>query len=131
MTTLKATPLANHEIVTLAVYLLGGGTQRIDSEDIAVKANEIAPRRFTWRKYSDQINLEAVRKRLWDARKADKGGYVIGSDKVGWALTPNGLSFARTNQAFLNKMNLARTPLRTKERNLIRREYERLSARAF
>lgn len=130
MTTPKSTPLANHEIVTLAVYLLGGEARRIDSEDIAVKTNEIAPRRFTWRKYSDQINLEAVRKRLWDARKSEKGGYVIGSDKTGWALTPNGLSFARANQALLNKMNLARTPLRTKERNLIRREYERLAASA-
>ena len=27
--------LSNHEIVTLAVYLLGGDTQRVDTEDIA------------------------------------------------------------------------------------------------
>jgi hypothetical protein len=44
--------LSNHEIVTLAVYLLGGDTQHVDTEDIAVKANEIAPRRFTWRLHS-------------------------------------------------------------------------------
>lgn len=61
--------LSNHEIVTLAVFLLGGDSQRIDTEDTAIKANELAPRRFTWRKYPDQINIETVRKRLWDARK--------------------------------------------------------------
>ncbi len=43
----ERTALANHEIVTLAVYLLGGETQRADTEDIAVKANELVPGRFT------------------------------------------------------------------------------------
>ena len=42
--------LSNHEIVTLALYLLGGDTQYVDTEDIAVKANEVAPGRFTWRR---------------------------------------------------------------------------------
>jgi hypothetical protein len=118
--------LANHEIVTLAVYLLGGDTQRIDAEDIAIKANDLAPQRFTWRKYPSQINLEAVRKRLWDARQSKKGGYLVGSDNTGWSLTPSGMVFARGKQAILNKLNLARKPLTTKERNLIRREHERL-----
>ena len=118
--------LANHEIVTLAVYLLGGDTQRIDAEDIAVKANDLAPQRFTWRKYPNQINLEAVRKRLWDARQAKKGGYLIGSDNSGWSLTPSGILFSKNKASVLNKLNLARKPLTTKERNLIRREHERL-----
>ena len=56
--------LSNHEIVTLAVYLLGGDTQYVDTEDAAVKANELAPGRFTWRKCRDQINNNPVRKRL-------------------------------------------------------------------
>ena len=74
MRTPKAISLANHEIVTLAVYLLGGDTQRVDTEDVAVKANALAGGRFTWRKYPDQINIDAVRKRLWDAAKPEKGG---------------------------------------------------------
>ena len=41
------------------MYLLGGETRRVDTEDIAVKANELAPGRFAWKKYPDQINLEA------------------------------------------------------------------------
>ena len=62
--------LSNHEIVTLAVYLLGGDTQYVDTEDAAVKANELAPGRFTWRKYRDQINIENVRTFLSDAESA-------------------------------------------------------------
>jgi hypothetical protein len=36
MTSKAAKALSNHEIVTLTVYLLGGETRRIDTEDIAV-----------------------------------------------------------------------------------------------
>jgi hypothetical protein len=75
MKTKLFTNLANHEIVTLAVYLLGGDSQRIDTEDIAKKVNELAPGRFTWRKYLDQINIENVRTFLSDAKKSKNGCY--------------------------------------------------------
>jgi hypothetical protein len=52
---------ANHEIVTIVVYLLGGESLPVDTEDVAVRANEIAPGRFLWRKYPHQINIENVR----------------------------------------------------------------------
>lgn len=71
--------LSSHEIVTLAVFLFGGDSRCIDTEDIAVKANEIAPGRFTWRKYRDQINIEQVRAFLSDAKKAKNGAYLSGS----------------------------------------------------
>src|SRR6266481_8651904 len=86
--------LSNHEIVTLAVYLLGGDTQYVDTEDVAVKANEIAPGRFSWRKYKDQIDLEGIYKHLWDLTKPDKGQYVVGSKSEGWLLTLAGAEFA-------------------------------------
>src|SRR6266487_1321916 len=91
----KSSNLANHEIVTIALLLCGGDARSIDTEDIAVKANEIAPGRFSWRKYPDQINIDTVRKRLWDARKDDKCGFVLGSEKDGWQLTEKGLKFAK------------------------------------
>jgi hypothetical protein len=53
--------LSNHEIVTTAVYLLGGDRQHVDTENVAVKANELAPGRFTWRKYRDQISIREPR----------------------------------------------------------------------
>lgn len=117
---------SNHEIVTLAVYLLGGESHPVDAEDIAVKANEIAPNRFTWRKYPNQINLESVRKRLWDARKTEKGNYLVGSDKQGWLLTQNGLRFAKEQVRRLDGAELSRKPLGLKEKQWLSRERLRL-----
>ena len=87
------TPLSHVEVVTLAVYLLGGKTRPADTEDVAVRANSLAPGRFSWRKYPEQINLDAVRKRLWDAQHEE--GYLTGSVKQGWMLTEPGLVFAQ------------------------------------
>jgi hypothetical protein len=120
--------LANHEIVTLAVYLLGGESQSIDPEDIAVKANEIAPGRFTWRKYPDQISIDNVRKRLWDARKLEKGGYLVGSDRKGWQLTEQGLEFAQQCIGEVEGATLARKPIDLKERQWLRGERIRMLA---
>lgn len=89
--------LANHEIVTIAVYLLGGEREPVDTEDVAKKANELAPGRFTWRKYKDQINLEVVRVYLSDAKKKAKGAYLIGLGNTGWTLSEAGLAFVRAN----------------------------------
>jgi len=98
------TSLANHEIVVLATFLAGGQREYVDTEDIAVKANEIAPGRFTWRKYTEQINIDTVRKRLWDASKPEKGGFLIGSERDGWLLTRAGATFCKKNQgAFTSK----------------------------
>jgi hypothetical protein len=87
--------LANHELVVVAALLAGAKTASVDTEDIAIKANELAPGRFTWRKYKDQINIDTVRKRLWDATKPEKGSLLIGSEKTGWRLTKAGFVFAR------------------------------------
>ena len=86
--------LANHELVVLAAYLAGAQSTSADTEDIAIKANELAPGRFNWRKYKEQINIDTVRKRLWDATKPEKGAHLIGSEKVGWRLTKSGFDFA-------------------------------------
>lgn len=87
--------LANHQLVVVAAYLVGAQSTSADTEDIAVKVNELAPGRFSWRKYKDQINIDTVRKRLWDATKPEKGSLLIGTEKVGWRLTKAGFDFAR------------------------------------
>jgi len=115
--------LSNHQIVVIAAYLVGADAQRVDTEDIAVKANEIAPRRFTWRKYPEQINIETVRKRLWDACKPDKGGYILGSEKDGWLLTEAGVRFARQSGKIIAG---SRKRLSLRERTRLRIERERL-----
>ena len=124
--------LANHEIVTVAVFLLGGDTKYIDTEDVAIKANAIAPGRFTWTKYPDQINIDTVRKRLWDGKKPEKGEYLVGSEQQGWMLTEKGQAFAKQQASKLRKVDLTRTRRSTKERGWLNREHGRLlSTEAF
>ncbi len=118
--------LANHELVVLAAYLAGAASTLADTEDIAIKANELAPGRFIWRKYKDQINIDAVRKRLWDATKPEKGAYLIGSEKAGWRLTKAGFDFAHHhlstgNMAQPNKARASQT-----ERTAQTREIKRM-----
>jgi hypothetical protein len=118
--------LANHEVVVLAAYLAGAQSAVADTEDIAVKANQLAPGRFNWRKYQDQINIDTVRKRLWDAAKPDKGAYLIGSEKNGWRLTKAGFEFARRKMKSGAAKRLARQRASRNESALQNREIRRM-----
>jgi hypothetical protein len=122
------TKFANHELVTLALYLLGGGTKPVDLEEIAVRANQLAPGRFTWKHYPEQINIKNVDAFLWDARKAKNGSYVVNAKRDEWILTTEGLRFAREHVSELEGADLSRKALSAKERNWIRRERERMLA---
>ena len=86
--------LKRYEFVTLAVYLAGGDTREVDTEDVAIRVNELAPGRFTWRKYKSQINIEIVRALLSDAKKEKCGALLSGTGTTGWLLTEAGLEFA-------------------------------------
>jgi hypothetical protein len=125
----KALAMANHEIVVLAAYLAGGQSKYADTEDIAMRANEIAPGRFSWRRYKDQINIETVRKRLWDAAKPERG-YLIGSERKGWLLTEAGRQFAETNLASLELLNLSKRRLSRREQSWASRERVRMMGEA-
>ena len=117
--------LSNSEIVVIAALRAGAAGVHVDTEDIAVKANEIAPGRFTWTKYPDQINIDTVRKRLWDARKC---GHLVGSERDGWLLTETGATFARKYRRSLRIEKTTRLSLN--ERNWRRMEKTRLLATA-
>ena len=117
---------SNQEVVTLAVYLLGGASRPVDTEDIAIKANEIAPGRFTWRKYPLQINIETVRKRLWDATRTDRLGFLAGTERVGWNLTRKGLRFAEALASKSILPDLSKERLSLKERRWRAAERRRL-----
>src|SRR6185437_1094281 len=83
--------LSQAEVVAIAVYRLGGSQRAIDTEDVAVEAHKLAPGRFSWRKYPDQINLELIRVYLSDAKL--KHDLLLGSGKTGWRLTQLGLKW--------------------------------------
>jgi hypothetical protein len=84
--------LSNEDFILLALLELGGDAKFIDCEDIAYRANKLAPGRFTWVKYRDQINIHTIKTRLWVAKSERGGSLVVGSDRQGWMLTENGLS---------------------------------------
>jgi hypothetical protein len=119
-------PFSNIDLVTIAVYLLGGDCKYVDTEDVAIKVNQLAPGRFTWRKYRDQINIDNVRKRLSDAKNPTKGGYLLGSFTQGWLLSENGLKFCRKNSKQLKSAGLSRPPLDKREMSWRRHEKARM-----
>jgi hypothetical protein len=91
--------LSNLQIVTLAVSSLGGATKAVDIEDIAVRAYEISPDKFSWRKHPERIDLRIVQYALKDASSERKGNpFLKGSVKRGYVLTTNGLTWVENNQ---------------------------------
>jgi hypothetical protein len=125
-----ANDLALHEIVTLATYFAGGDRKHVDTEDVAIKAEEIAPGRFSWRKYKNRIDLELIYKHLWDLTKPDKGGYVTGSKNDGWLMTLAGAAFAEQAVGRLKNLQPAREKRPKREENWMKRERARMQGEA-
>ena len=104
MTTKKVTTksltkmLTKREVTLFAVFLLGGGQRAVDTEDVAVKAAELLPGAFAWRKYPDQINLEIVRAVLSDSKKRQFGQLLHGTGTEGWRLSDAGVRWAVQTQ---------------------------------
>jgi hypothetical protein len=115
------------EIVTVVVYLLGGKTRSVHTEDVALRANEMAPGRFAWRKYPEHIDLQAVRFALENAKRAHCG-YLIGTGNEGWMLTQSGLAFAEKNEDILKAANLSGKRIADSDKKWLRRERARLLA---
>lgn len=128
------TDFSLRHVVVFAVLQCGGDTSFVDTEDVAVAANKLAPGRLVWRKHPEQINLELVRVYLSDAKKPANGALLLGTGVKGWRLSAHGLRWVRENQeafesAFAAKLLSAR-PKRTGSANNTRtqRERERLCA---
>ena len=64
---------ANWEIAVYTVYILGGVSKRIHTEEIAMKCYELAPESFSWIKYPKNADKEVARIALTDARKEKYG----------------------------------------------------------
>jgi hypothetical protein len=94
------------EIVAVALHRLGGAQHPVDTEDVAVEAHRLAPGRFSWRKYPDQINLELIRVFLSDAKKV---GLVIGTGRAGWRMSQKGLQWADEASHALETADTSRT----------------------
>ena len=125
--------LSNVHIVTIAVGNLEGFSRPIDSEDIAVHVNQLAPGRFNWRKYPEFIDIQTVNQALEDARRARNGALVTGTSAKGWMLTGPGMEwFKGLNAAELGSthqnMRLRRGSLLLAQKQEVERM---LSSRAY
>ena len=89
------TELSNHQIVTIVVALLGGISNHVDREDIAIRANELVTGKFNWRRYPNRIDLSTIQIALNDAKKSKNGALLVGNNSRGWMLGPNGVSWLR------------------------------------
>lgn len=99
------------DIVTIAVFQLGGIMHYIHTEDIAIKAAELSPRSFSWEKYPERVNLEVVRLAL-KYELSSKSSRIAGGIRNGWMLKPRGVDWcvnsknfvvSETNKALINK----------------------------
>ena len=53
--------IKNIELVTIALYESGGTSKCVDTEDIAVKADQIDDQRFKWRKQYSSVCTSCFR----------------------------------------------------------------------
>lgn len=100
------TSFTQEDLAVLAVYLLGGGSAPVDTEDVAIKINDLAPGRFGWRKYPENPNLELVRVVLSNCKKS-KQPLLQGKGNTGWGLTQAGLKRAREIAARSSELDLS------------------------
>ncbi len=92
---MKLSELTNPQLAVIAVARLGGDTRAVDSEDVALTAYKIAPKRFCWRKYPKYIDIATVRFSLSDAAKTELA-FLSGNNKDGWMLTPAGVKWMKS-----------------------------------
>lgn len=81
--------LTSRTAALLALYDLSGDRRAVDTEDVAMRAAEVAPKAFRWKKYPEQIDLERVRMALIH-NKEHKPAFVSGGVRDGWQLTTEG-----------------------------------------
>lgn len=120
--------IKNIELVTIALYEIGGARKSIDTEDIAVKADNIDDERFKWRnkKYKKFIDKSLIIESLNAARVRKIGAFVKGNDKQGWILTSLGLNFCKVSKHKFNGLVIRKKRLTKIEKKYLLREENRI-----
>lgn len=121
---MKIEELSNHQIVTIVVAILGGDSEHVHPEDIAIKADELATGKFNWRKHPNRIDLNAVYVALRDSKKVKNGQLIIGGNQRGWMLSSNGLRWLEAvyKKVEFEDLNLGEVVSRIIESLIVERE---------
>lgn len=120
--------LTNVDVTLFALLQLGGFEKRVHTEQIAYKAFELDPARFSWRlkEFRDKRfpDKEPVRIALMDAAKLKYGALVdgrsgveaSGKDADGWMFTPAGAKWIREREeSITRRLGLERSKLHQTE----------------
>ena len=119
---MKKDLLPNLDIVTIALYILGNGTKSFDKEEIATKADEIAPIRFRWKTNPNMISDGLV----WDAlSNARKKGYVL-ENTTKYLLTAEGVKYAQENIHKIKNYDQTRTRFNKKDKEVYENTKDRI-----
>ena len=126
--------IKNIELVTIALYEIGGATKSQDTEDIAIKADQIDNERFKWKnkKYKKYIDKGLILESLKAAKNRAIGSFLTGNDDKGWILTPGGLKFSKESKKLFPKIRVRKKRLTKTEKNyLIREQFRIVNTEAY
>jgi hypothetical protein len=113
----------NWEIAVLALFLQGGASKRVHTEDVALKCYELARDAFSWVRYPQYPDKDIARVALTDARKSKTGALVSGRagrgrrpipepdatpTDDGWRLTERGARWIAENRHRLDALTTKR-----------------------
>ena len=109
--------LSNLEIVTLSLYILsdGLGIKGFDVEQIATKADEIAPERFRWKSNPSMISDSNV----WDSLSNARQKKYILEQTTKYYLTEEGIKFSKINIKNIKKFDQSRSRLSRNDKEII------------
>lgn len=117
--------LNNWEVAVYALYLTGGVSKPIHTEEVALKCFELARDAFSWVRFPQFPDKDIARVALTDARKAKAGIRVMGragrglrpaptlhteSASDGWMLTDSGVAWVAENGKRLSRLFAGREP---------------------
>lgn len=124
--------LTNVEIVTLALAILGGANKSIDIEEIGIKAYELAPKKFCWRKHPERIDLRTVQYALKDASSKKKEETLIkGNIRFGYMLTSKGISWSNKIIGDEKEISVDTKKIQTNEEKRIIEEFRLINSTAM
>jgi len=92
------------DIAVYALYLSGGISMKIHTDDIAAKCYDLSPDNFSWDtpKYHGWPHWEKARKALSDCTRASDNR--VQSNRGSWSLTDHGLSWVKCHKNDLQEL---------------------------
>jgi hypothetical protein len=130
----EADRLKNWEIAVYALFLEGGTSKPVHTEDVALACYRLAPDAFSWIRHAEYPDKDIARVALTDARKVQAGALVSGragrgrrkvgkrgdTAEDGWMLSERGAAWIAANESRLAS-SMSQREQRQDRQNLLKR----------